>query len=425
MKTLIKSALACTLLTGLLSTTAFAQTTIKGGKIITNTVTGTLPNSTLVIDKNGVVSTLLVSDKKHGDKSDNYWITPGFFAPYSTLGLVEVSAVRGTNNTSADKTEASVSLRAADSINPHSTSIPVSRLGGVLFAAVAPGSNIDIFGGIGSVISTSGSFSSILDDEAFIFIAFDGGSERTGRNRGAAMAYLRAALDDAQNFNTRFSGPTDGDALRRADAKALRVALQGQKPLLVAADRAIDIHNIISLKSQHPSLKISIFGGAEAWMVADELATANIAVIIDPLEDLPYNFDLLGARLDNAKTLIDAGVNTAFMARTATGGSAHNLRLIAQHAGNAVANGVSWDDAFKAVSLVPATIYGHSELAQIRSGEKANLVVWDGDPLEITSAPIAIYIDGELQPLTSRQTELSTRYNPLRDTTKPYGYPQP
>jgi len=157
-------------------------------------------------------------------------------------------------------------------------------------------------------------------------------------------------------------------------------------------------------------------------MVSDELANANVAVVVDPLENLPSSFDQIATRLDNVKRLMDAGVTTAIMSQTATGGTAHNLRLITQHAGNAVAAGLTWEQAFEAITLTPAIMFGQPKLGQIRIGEKANLVVWDGDPLEATSAPVAIFIDGKLQSMESRQTKLRDRYNPAKDNKPAYGY---
>ena len=157
-------------------------------------------------------------------------------------------------------------------------------------------------------------------------------------------------------------------------------------------------------------------------MVADKMAAANIGVMVDPLENLPYNFDRLGSRLDNVKLLMDAGVTTAIISKSSTGGTSHNLRLAPQHAGNAVAAGLSWEQAFKAITLTPSTMLGYPALGQLQAGQNANLVIWNGDPLEITSAVVAVIIDGKSYPMESRQTKLRDRYNPTNTGDKPYGY---
>ncbi len=396
---------------------------LKGAHIISNNGQVS-PGSDVVIIVDGIVEQIGKSPdgSQASIPGDDLWITPGIFAPYSTLGLVEVSGESATNNISSANKSATVSIRAADSFNPKSTIVPISRLGGVTHTAVVPGARTDLFGGLGMIVSTSGEFSSVVDEAAFIYLNYYGSSAQTGSTKGAAMAFLRAALSDAANFNARFEETNDGDALRRADADALRPVLSGRIPLLVGADQAIDILNLLKLKSDYPRLKMIIVGAAEAWMVADKLTEAKVGVIVDPLENLPSSFDQIATRLGNVKHLMDAGVTTAIMSQSATGGTAHNLRLITQHAGNAVAAGLTWQQAFKAISLTPATMFGQPELGQIRIGQTANLVVWDGDPLEATSAPVAVFIDGKLQPMHSRQTKLRDRYNPAKTDKPTYGY---
>ncbi|MCF6221462.1 MAG: amidohydrolase family protein [Robiginitomaculum sp.] len=409
-----------------LAVPAFAQSIPIGAKyIVTNTPNGFGKDNILYV-KNGIVTAVPASqhnnEVKNAISGPNLWVTPGIFAPFSTLGLAEVSGESDTNNINSADKEATVSIRAADSFNPKSTTIAVTRVGGVTHAAVVPGSRRNLFGGQGAIVTTSGAFDSILNPSAFVYMNYNGRSEQTGSTKGAAMAFMRSALDDAANYNRRFKAPTDGDALRRKDAQALRPVLVGRKPLLVSADQAVDILNLIKLKTSYPRMNMIIIGAAEGWMVAEALASAKVAVVVDPHENLPYSFDQIATRSDNVKLLHDAGVTTAIFSAGSTGGTAHNLRLMTQHAGNAVNAGLSWDAAFKAITLTPATLFGYPNLGQIRPGDKANLVVWDGDPLEITSAPIAVFIDGQLQSLESRQTKLRDRYNPNNTGDKMYGY---
>lgn len=425
MKNLIKTLALSTAIALVASTSAFAQSlVIKSQKIVTNTNAGQIQGGVLVIEDGKIISIDQNRDIT-GDKvieGKTLWVTPGIFAPYTTLGLVEVSAERNSNNINAADKEATVRIRAADSFNPKSASIAETRIGGVTHAAVVPDARSNIFGGQGMIVSTSGTFDSTLNTSAFIYIDYSGGSNLTGGSKGAAMAFLRDALDDAALLNTRFKSPGDGDALKRADAKALRLVFGGRRPLLISADQAIDMLNIIELKKSYPRLNIIIAGAAEGWMVAEQLAAANIGVMVDPLENLPYNFDRIGSRLDNVKLLMDAGVKTAIISRSSMGGTSHNLRLAPQHAGNAVAVGLSWEQAFKAITLTPATMMGYPGLGQLQAGQTANLVIWNGDPLEITSAVVAVIIDGKTQSMESRQTILRDRYNPMNKDDKMYGY---
>lgn len=341
------------------------------------------------------------------DASGN-WITPGIFAPFSRTGLVEVGAEDSTNDISAGDSRYSVALNAADSFNPAATSIPVTRIEGVTRMAVAPGFGNTLFAGQGLIADTSGSSSSIVQERVFQYITLgEQGAGRSGGSRAAAWAKLNAALEDARNFTGRYITSPDGAALNRTDAQALIPAARGQQLLLVNTHRASDIRRLIDFKEANPALKIAIVGATEGWRVADELAAADIPVIIDPFDNLPSSFENLAATSHNAERLIAAGVRTAF---GHLGSDAHQTRLLLQSAGNAVANGVSQADAIRAVTSVPASIFGFERYARLESGAIGDLVVWDGDPLEITSAPTTVIINGDIQPLESRQTKLRDRY---------------
>lgn len=406
-----------------------AQTVVvDGARLVTNT-DQSLDNAVVKITDGKITS---IREKNPNDAADaanetisgsNYWVTPLIFAPYSQVGLTEVNLEGATNDIRGDA-DHSVSIRASDSFNPYATNVGTTRAGGVGYAAIMPGPSDDLFGGQGAVVNMSGALDSIVKDRSFVYMSLNSRSKKAGKSKGAALNYLRNALGDAQNYPGRFKSPSDGNAILRTDAAALRPVVQGQWPLIAEVERAADIHNLLKLVKNYPYLKLIILGGNESWMLADKIAAAKVPVIIDPLENLPYDFDTVASRSSAIKTLIDAGVKVAIMARSAQGGNAHNLRLLPQHAGNAVTAGLSWEQAFAAISSVPAEIFGVSSLGKIKTGDAANLIVWDGDPLEVTSTPIAMYIDGKQASLESRQTALRDRYNPTRSPNGPYGYPR-
>ncbi len=87
-------------------------------------------------------------------------------------------------------------------------------------------------------------------------------------------------------------------------------------------------------------------------------------VVLDPLQNLPRNFDQLGARLDNAAILNDAGVTIAF---SAEGDAPHNARKLRQAAGVAVANGLPYEVALAGLTVNPAAIFGLKETQGILS----------------------------------------------------------
>ena len=78
-------------------------------------------------------------------------------------------------------------------------------------------------------------------------------------------------------------------------------------------------------------------------------------MFVDPLANLPADFDQLGATLENAARLRAAGVEVGF---TQVGDASHNARKMRQLAGNAVANGLPWEDGLAGLTRVPAEAFG-------------------------------------------------------------------
>jgi imidazolonepropionase-like amidohydrolase len=405
------------------SFSAFAQDMlIKDAKVVTNSASGIIENGDVLIRGGKIVdigANLTAPSGVDTMDGTGKWVTPGLFAPFSQLGLVEVSLEARTNDVSASESSMSVSNRAADSFNPKSVVVGNTRVEGITHFIASPGAGMNIFGGIGLVANSSGAFDSVEDGEAFIFVSLgERGADTAGGSRSAAVNQLRAALDDAGAYPSRYDGPEDGDALTRRDAAALYRAARGQLPMLIAADRAVDMINIIKLKKDY-GLDVIIVGATEGWMIADELKSAGIKVMVDPQENLPASFDSVAARLDNVVMLDKAGVDYAIMTRSAD--LSHNVRVLSQHAGNAAGNGLSWDKAFAAISATPARWFG-TNTGQLSKGDKATFVVWDGDPLEVTTGAELVYIEGQAQSMRSRQTALRDRYNPTKTDTLPHKY---
>ncbi len=418
-KTLLTSVMSLSLLSG----TAFAQSVfIDNATVVTNGSQGILENADVIINNGRVTSIgsdLTAPDGAAVINAAGQWVTPGLFAPIAQIGLVEIGLEDSTNDTRSKEGQTSVSDMAEDSFNPNSPVVDNTRIEGVTHAAINTSAARNIFGGTGLVANTSGSFDSVTDGNAFVSVQLgSSGANLAGGSRSAAMSQLRAALDDASAYPARYDGPQDGDTLPRRDAAALAKAARGQMPMLIAADRASDILRIIDLKQEYGGLDVIIVGAAEAWMVADQLADADVKVMVDPMENLPDSFDKVGASFDNVKALDAADVDYAIYSRVS--GLTNNVRLLPQHAGNAVAHGLDWDAAFAAISSTPAEWFGLNDGALSNGSD--TVVVWDGDPLEVTSSPQWMMIDGEVTSLESRQTKLRDRYNPTSDNTQQHKF---
>ena len=402
---------------------ASAQTTaLTGARVHTVGPDGTLENATIIIQGGRItavgVGVTIPADAERIDASGKI-ITPGLFTPIGQLGLTEVSAVTGTNDAVQRGDQFAAAFDVADAYNPRSVLIPVNRIDGVTRAAITPyaasadevGNSSRVLSGLGSIVHL-GDTPEYFSKRGAVVVANFGetGSSVAGGSRAAAVMILRAALNDASDYQQNRSAYERGDwreySVSAADLVALQGVLDRSTPLLFNVNRASDISVILGIAAEY-DIRAIVAGGAEAWMVADQLAAADVAVILDGMNNLPGDFDHINARLDSASILVDAGVTVAFGA----GARTHNARNLTQSAGIAVANGLEWDAALATITLAPAQIYGVDGLVgSIEAGKEADLVIWSDDPLELTNYPEQVYIQGIAISMQSRQTLLRDRY---------------
>jgi imidazolonepropionase-like amidohydrolase len=337
-------------------------------------------------------------------------VTPALFGGVGFLGVEEVTEEDSTIDAVLKLGQMRPEFDPSLAFNPDSIPVTVSRADGIGFALVIPGSEAGRHGALGSS-SVAGQASIVrldgrtpLAPVALSVVIGDGGA-LSGSSRAAVYMLLAEALEEARNPAAATS--TDAHLLSPAGRRVLRSLATEQRPLLVAADRASDIRTAIEFATRE-KLKIIIQGGAEAWRVAPLLKRADVAVVLDPLDDLPASFDSIGATLENAARLNAGGVTVAFSLRDP---DPHNIRKLRNAAGVAVAHGLPWDAALAAITSAPARLFHAStEFGSIEVGKPANLVVWSGDPLEVTSLAEAAWLDGVQATLRSRQTELRDRY---------------
>ncbi|MGE5625380.1 MAG: amidohydrolase family protein [Bacillota bacterium] len=405
-----------TSLAALAAAPALADTyAITGGTVYTLGTAGKIENGTVVIKDGKIVAVgpnvPIPADAKRIDASGK-WVTPGVIDPESVFGLDEVDQVNETQDSAITSTRFSAAFDPSDSINPRSVLIPVNRLEGVTRAVVAANPGSSVLGGRGAVISLDGTEGYVLKDPVALFISLgEAGKKIAGGARDGAFLQLREAFQDAKDYAANRAAYDKAArrayAVSRLDLEALQPFVNGQLPVVAQVDRASDIEAALKLAADF-KLKLVISGGAEAWMVADELARAQVPVILNPTRDLPEAFESLGSSLQDAVVLQKAGVLIAFET-----GDSHKSWNVKQYAGNAVSNGLPWIEGLKAITLNPARIYGLDKgVGSLEAGKDADVVVWSGDPLELTTFADAVFIRGKAVPLVSRQTELRDRYLP-------------
>jgi imidazolonepropionase-like amidohydrolase len=411
---------------------AAAQTlAITGGRVVIGDGSAPIDNGIVVIRDGRVVAAganVAVPAGAQVVDARGKWVTPGVVAGFSRIGLVEVDAVDATNDTQAPNSPFNAAIDVAPAVNPEASAVAVSRAAGVTRAVVSPSTGRSIFGGQGAVIDLGGDMHPITRARAFQYIELgEEGAGDAGGSRASAHLVLRNALREARELG-RPAGRPDDVLLTRADATALVEVLTGRQLLLVHAERASDILQVLALRTEFPALRIVLVGATEGWRVAQEIAAARVPVIANALNDLPASFEQLSATQSNVGRLRAAGVNVSI--GMLNDDEARQVRLSTQYAGNLVAltripgaTGLTWSQAFEAISSGPAEALGlGGEIGSLRPGRRADVVIWDGDPLELATGVDAVWIDGVRQSLENRQTRLRDRYRRPQEGDLPHAY---
>ena len=334
-------------------------------------------------------------------------VTPGLVDAISRVGVVgvalETSSVEASLPDAADAVRAA--LRASDTFDGESLTIPVARAGGLTSIVVVPA------GGLVSGLSAWADLTprdALRRDPAALHVRVAGGQRGS---RAQAFLRLRELLTDARLLRGN-RGPFISRRLRElsasaADMEVMAATLDRKRLVVFHVNRHADIETVLRI-ARAEKLKIALAGAAEAWRLAARLAAAEVPVILDPLANLPTGFDSLQARDDNAQRLHAAGVRVAFSSL----GDAHRAHRLRIAAGNAVARGFPRDAALAAITRVPAEIFGVEDAGVIREGALANLVVWNGDPFEPLSWATHVLLRGREVVLDTRQDALLERYRP-------------
>jgi len=327
-------------------------------------------------------------------------LTPGFFAGITQLGLMEIEMVESTVDGALAGQDMRPEFDVAPAYNPFSTAIPVSRIEGMTWTVLGATRSGSIIAGQGRPVLFDGGYHSFIGDRVLFVDVGGDASGQSGNSRAAQWMLLEQAMAEARS-ELQWS---PGTLLTPAGRNVL-ADFRSSGLIVFDADRASDILQVLAFCERH-GLRPVIAGGAEAWMVADRLAEAGVPVLIDALANLPENFDSIGARLDNAAILHEAGVTLAF-----SGVETHQARKLRQLAGNAVANGLPYEAGLAAMTVNPARIFDLGDsYGTISTDSRADLVLWSGDPLEVTTAADQVIVGGRAIDMVSRQTLLRDRY---------------
>jgi imidazolonepropionase-like amidohydrolase len=374
---------------------------IRDGKIVAVGSSVTIPSGAQRIDAAGK------------------WVTPGLINAGTQLGLVEIGQVQDTrNNAARGKDNISAAFTVWEGLNTQSVMIAPARREGVTNVVIVPGGGNLVSGQAAFLTLVEGMPTDMLLKTPVAMVAQISDNQAAGTEaRGELLGRLRELLEDTKAYMRNRAAyeraETRDFAASRLDLQAMIPVVEGRLPLLIAADKATDIDAALRLAKEN-NLKIIIGGAAEAWMVADKLAAANVPVLTGAMNNIPGSFATLGQNQENAGLLRRAGVKVVITGNGPGDEETFNVRNIKQEAGNAVAYGMSWDDALRAITLAPAEVFGVADrIGSLQSGRDANVVIWSGDPFEFTSVPEHVFVKGREYIQPDRQQLLTDRYKNL------------
>jgi len=410
---------------GLLVTAAAAlhsQTVaITGGRVLTATG-APIANGTVLIRDGRIVAVgadVGVPADAQRVNAAGKWVTPGLINAATQLGLVEVGAEAPTRDATArGEDNIAAAFTVWEGLNPASVLLAPARDEGITTVLVTPGGGL-ISGQAAVVDLVDGSLGDMLVRAPVAMVAQIGSASGAGVGaRAELLVKLREVLEDARAYARRRAdferAATREFAASRLDLDALLPVLEGRVPLMVGADRASDIEAALKLARDF-NLRIILAGAAEGWMVADKIAAARVPVMTGAMNNIPGGFSTLGAAQESAALLRRAGVDVVIIGDNGVSDPfSFNVRNLKQEAGNAVAYGMAWDDAFRAVTITPARVLGIADrYGSLEAGKVANVVVWSGDPFEFGTRADHVFVRGREIRTANRQKLLQQRYRTL------------
>ena len=354
-------------------------------------------------------------------------VTPGFVNGASRVGLEEIGSVSATREMFArGRDRVAAAFRPWEGLNPRSVLIEQTRDAGITAVVAMPaGGLISGQAGVLRLVGGGGVSDMLLRGPVGMVANLGPAGGPQATPRAETLTRLREILEDTRVYRTRRAdyerAQTRQLVVSKIDMDALVPVLEGRVPLIVNVDRASDIETAMKIAREY-NIRLIVMGGAEAWMLADRLAAAKIPVLTGAMANSPNEFATLGQRQENAGLLAKAGVPVTLVGN-AEGGStdAFTARNVRYEAGNAVAYGMEYNAALRAITLTPAETFGVADqVGSLAAGKRADVVIWSGDPFEFAAHAEHVFVNGVQSSARTREDLLENRYKSL-----PPGYRNP
>jgi imidazolonepropionase-like amidohydrolase len=435
---------ACTVLWFVLITlftgaTARAESLLLTGATV-HTVSGPTLTNAQVLIKDGRIEAVEKIIRTRADKTvklDGLHLYPGLIAASTSLGLVEINAVRSTRDMS-EVGEYAPDVESWIAVNPDSELIPVARANGITHVLPVPMGGI--VAGQSGLVALDGWTAEQMTFKApaALHLFWPGMNlDTTPRDEVKDKSKWKSLEEQAQERRAKLKAVEDFFEEARAYAKAREQGgknglpaenivpaweamlpyVRGERPVMVHADDVRQIKTAVKWAETN-SWKIILAGAKDAWQLADLLADRKIPVIYERIYNLGSELSSTPARdtyrydayFRAPEILRKAGVKVIF-SEGLGGAAATTIRNLPYSAAQAVAFGLPEDEALKGITLYPAEILGVADrLGSLEAGKDATFFAADGDILDIRSNVKRMWIAGKEVSLESRHTKLYEKY---------------
>ena len=414
---------------------------ITGGRLLTVSH-GTIENGVLVM-ADGKIAAVGEAGKvavpKGAQVVDARGMTvyPGLIDPETNFGLIEIESDQNTTDMAEPSDEIMPHMHVADAFHAETELIPVARLNGITNAVVAPASN-DSIAGQDIFIQLAGADRNQMILGRDVALAMNFGAEQRRRavrggktefpsTRMGLITQLRQTFLDVQDYIVRrdkAAAKKDDKSDTKSDSKkddkpfkrdlkleALIPYLNGERPVVIGVNEGYDVETIMALAEEF-HLKVVLNHVTHSQDVLDKIAAWKVPVIVGSIYDFPRANERYASVFTLPAELAKRGVKIAISSADAGGPvSSHSSRNLPYAAGFAVAYGLPYDEALKAITLNVAEMFGFGDkLGSLDVGKMANVVLANGDPLDVRTDVKQVYIQGVAVPMVSRQTKLRDEY---------------
>jgi imidazolonepropionase-like amidohydrolase len=335
--------------------------------------------------------------------------TPGLIDAHSTVGFSGILNSPHDQDQLERSTPIQPELRAIDAYNAQEDLIEWVRSFGVttVHAGHAPG---ELMSGQTLIAKTAGNTANVavfVEARAVATTIGPAAQKLLGKSPGTrakTIAMLRTELIKAREYQDKqkratAAGDKGEPPPRDLRLEALGRVLSGEQPLLVTTHRAQDIASALRLAKEF-NIKIWLDGAAEAYLLVDDIKAAGVPVIIHPTMQRSIG-DAENLSFETASKLVAAGVPLALQ----SGYEAYvpKTRVVLFEAALAAANGLSFEQALRAITIDAARILGiDKRVGSLEVGKDGDVALYDGDPFEYTSHCVGTVVEGRVVSDTPR-----------------------